>query len=76
MVLFQLKNGDRKGMLLNVEHVIYIDPDSKTLFFLQPLPPLQLDANDWEDLIRQLPRRGIDSSIRILGSIDEDLLGS
>jgi hypothetical protein len=62
-------------MLLNVEHVIYIDPDTKTLLFLQPLPPLQLEESDWEALIRQLPRRGIDSSIRILGLIDEDLLG-
>ena len=74
MVLFQLKHGSHKGMILNLDQIIYIEPNGKTLVYVQPTPPLQLDQKDWEKMVSLLPQRAQDSGARVLGRLDLDLL--
>ena len=76
MVLFQLKHGSHRGMILNVGQVIYFEPSGKALVYTQPTPVLQLDSEDWNRLERYLLRHEYSSCIRKLGEIDLSLLES
>lgn len=73
MVLFQLKHGPHKGMILNLEPVIYLDPVGKALAYIQPTPIFQLEDEDWRELSLTLLRRAQDSGVHKLGPINLDL---